>query len=204
MENIKLDGLVLASGGHSMREQGVCLLEAVAWMAGENHSDHPACVCPVLGALGRRVNDRLPDDLRQQLIPLVPHMIGTRGDGLTVKRAFFAARWVLTFAVPYALDAVGETDYAGRLRALELPLEPGDHWVAARILSREARDKMRAAYWTVAVAAVAVAAAAAAAAAADAAAAAAADAADARRRFAPHLIEFLSDVVYLDREELRS
>jgi len=38
----------LLKGSHD-DGNGKCGLEAVAWLAGEEHSDHPACVSPVLG-----------------------------------------------------------------------------------------------------------------------------------------------------------
>ena len=38
-----LDGIELKSGSHHARDHGVCVMEAVAWVAGEPHSDHPLC-----------------------------------------------------------------------------------------------------------------------------------------------------------------
>jgi len=72
-----MSGIVLARGKHGSREQGVCLLEAVAYVAGEPHSDHPACVSPVLAAFGRALNDALDSVERQRLVPLVPRLVGT-------------------------------------------------------------------------------------------------------------------------------
>src|SRR5690606_12434912 len=74
-----LDEIILDSGAHPDREQGVCLMEAVAWVAGEPHSDHPRCVDVALAAYGRTLNDLLRDDERQLLVPLIPMLIGTRG-----------------------------------------------------------------------------------------------------------------------------
>jgi hypothetical protein len=51
----------LAKGGHSNPGSGVCLLEAVAYVAGELHTDHPQCASEILGAFGRNLNDVLPD-----------------------------------------------------------------------------------------------------------------------------------------------
>lgn len=45
---IGLDGIVLKEGSHEARERGVCAMEAVAWLAGEKHSDAPRCACPVI------------------------------------------------------------------------------------------------------------------------------------------------------------
>ena len=49
MTDIDLDGIVLDKGAHDTREDGVCVMEAVAWYAGEDHSDAPACVSALAG-----------------------------------------------------------------------------------------------------------------------------------------------------------
>ena len=77
----KLTGITLAKGGHANPAAGLCLMEAVAYVRGIRHTDRPGCVAPVLGDMGRGLNDVLPDDLRQELIPLIPDLPGTAGDG---------------------------------------------------------------------------------------------------------------------------
>lgn len=78
---LDLETLHLAKGGHDNPDDGLCLLEAAAFLAGEPHTDHPACVSPVLGVFGRELNDRLDDTKRQQLKPLIPKLPGTAGVG---------------------------------------------------------------------------------------------------------------------------
>lgn len=73
----------LSRYGHYDRTAGVCLLEAVAWFAGEDHTDHPECTCPGLAAYGRTLNDRLLDEERQLLRPLIPRLVGTRATPAT-------------------------------------------------------------------------------------------------------------------------
>lgn len=60
--------LQLEHGSHEKRAMGVCAMEAVAWLAGEPHSDAPACTCPVLGAFVRNWNDNLDAVARNQLL----------------------------------------------------------------------------------------------------------------------------------------
>jgi hypothetical protein len=118
-ETLNLEVLRLLSGNHESREKGVCLLEAVAWMAGEDHSDHPQCACPVLSAFGRSLNDRMPEDRRQELKPLIPLLVGSR-KGLEVERKrmyFLADRAVRVFA-PIALRACGQEEWAKKLEDL--------------------------------------------------------------------------------------
>ncbi|MCA8975327.1 MAG: hypothetical protein KDC98_11440, partial [Planctomycetes bacterium] len=69
----------LASGAHPTRSDGMCAMEMVAWLAGEAHSDEPACACPVLGALVRACNDVMGDRDRNRLLrPLVPALVNSR------------------------------------------------------------------------------------------------------------------------------
>src|SRR5688500_16148045 len=59
---LTLEEITLSAGAHKSPEQGMCLLEAVAYVAGEPFSDHPKCVSPVIAAFGRRWNDDLDDE----------------------------------------------------------------------------------------------------------------------------------------------
>jgi hypothetical protein len=110
--------LTLAYGSHDTREDGVCLLEAVAWFAGEPHSDHPACVSPVLASYGRSLNDLLPDGKRQQLRPYIPLMPGTSGDGRDEARGYLALDWLIRTYAPAWLDLAGLDGEARALRGL--------------------------------------------------------------------------------------
>ncbi len=88
MKHVPLDDVVLTSGGHTRREDGTCLMEAVAYYAGEAHSDHPKCVCPVLTEIGMGLNDTLPDEKRVRLLQYVPKLVGTDDDGMSEARGF--------------------------------------------------------------------------------------------------------------------
>lgn len=57
-----LDDVVLRAGAHTSPEDDMCLMEAVAFFAGERHSDRPLCACPILGEFGRGLNDCLPGE----------------------------------------------------------------------------------------------------------------------------------------------
>lgn len=84
-----LPGGELAHGSHdsgSAGPNGVCLMEAVAWIAGEPHSDHPKCACPVLTDIGININDTTDDEGRQRLIPAIPALIGSKTSS---RRAYF-------------------------------------------------------------------------------------------------------------------
>jgi len=61
----------LDRGAHHRDDGRACAMEAAAWLAGEPWSDHPKSVHQVIGWVARSVNDRVPDDVRQTLWPLV-------------------------------------------------------------------------------------------------------------------------------------
>jgi hypothetical protein len=165
-----MDHIVLGPGNHTTRAQGVCLMEAVAWFAGESHSAAPQCACPVLAAFGRRLNDRLDQAHRQELKDLIPALALSRGSrAVTVRRGYVAADFAVRRFAPHALELRGVGQPAARLRALAP--------VVDQATAAAARKEARAAAYAAAAASAAAAATAAAAAAADAAADAAATAA---------------------------
>src|SRR3990167_10562700 len=95
----------LYAGPHPKNGNGhvkACAMEAAAYIAGEPWSDHPECVCPVIGAFMRAWNDGLPDDERTSLLlPLIPRTIGTRGSKpLEERRSLMAADWLVRTHTP--------------------------------------------------------------------------------------------------------
>ncbi len=116
--------LSLEEGDHDSPDEGVCLMEAVAWVAREPHSGHPKCVCPVLGAFGRSLNDRLDAERRQALKPLIPALIGTAGDGYGEARGWLAADWLIRTHAPAWLRLAGLDAKADGLESLQEIVDP--------------------------------------------------------------------------------
>lgn len=87
---------VLSRGKHWSPRRGACFMELASVLAGERWSDHPSCTHPLLAALAREVNDLTTDGDRQQLVGLVPSVVGRTGDEHT---------W-LTIAVAVAASVV--------------------------------------------------------------------------------------------------
>ncbi len=100
--------LSLKNGAHRSRDNGLCAMEAVAWLAGEPHSDHPACTCPVIGAFMRSWNDGLrTDSERDRLLkPLLPLTINTADPTKLNARAFLCIDWLLREFTPAWLEMV--------------------------------------------------------------------------------------------------
>ena len=98
-----------------------CVMEAVAYVAGEPWSDKPECACPIISSFLRSWNDALPTDAdRDRLLkPLIPKLVNTRGDkALEEKRALMAADWLVRVNTPAWLRLAGLTTHADALSAL--------------------------------------------------------------------------------------
>jgi len=117
----ELARIPLRVGSHSSLGEGMCAMEAAAYVAGERHSDHPVCVSSVIGAFLRRWNDSLPtDEDRDRLLkPLIPVVIGTRTTPADEEtRAWMAVDWSVRVSTPAWLDVAGLTVEASTLRRL--------------------------------------------------------------------------------------
>jgi hypothetical protein len=113
-----LGPLTLLKGAHA-RGQGMCAMEAAAYLAGEGHSDHPVCVSPVIAEFLRQWNDVLPDADRQMLKPWVAKVLHTNtGAADEETRAWLATDWLVRVQAPAWLDLAGLTAEAANLRAL--------------------------------------------------------------------------------------
>jgi hypothetical protein len=137
-----LAGVKLAEGKHESVVDGACAMEAVSYIAGEEWSDSPQCVSPVIGAFLRRWNDDLPDDDRQRLLmPLIPEIVGTRSsDKVEEKRAYMVLDWLVRTNVPTFLDLIpGLRHRAKALRELD-EITTSQDAAAAVALIRAARD----------------------------------------------------------------
>jgi hypothetical protein len=133
------DGLVLLRGGHESPADGVCLMEWVAYLAGEPHSDHPECACPIITSLAIRLNDRWSDEDRQLLKPFAVKIIGTRGTADDERaRRWVMFDWVVRTLTPAMLDLAGLEEEAGALRAL-VEIRDKETASASRELVQKAR-----------------------------------------------------------------
>jgi len=119
---VYLEPLQLEKGAHSPPDNGLvhaCVMEAVAYVAGEPFSDHPECASPVLGAFLRSWNDSLLDEDRQMLKPLIPRLVGTKAPArVEEKRAWMATDWLARECAPAFLRLAGLTEHAETLEGL--------------------------------------------------------------------------------------
>lgn len=130
----------LAYGTHARPEDGRCAMEWVSYLAGEPHSDDPACVSPVLRAFCTSLNDSLEDAPRQRLRPYLARTIGTAGDGLDEARSWMALDWLIRSYARTWLSVAGLTESADRLAALPPVADVPDLRRALGALGRARRD----------------------------------------------------------------
>jgi hypothetical protein len=71
----------LSRGKHHSPDEGACVMELASMLAGEEFSDHPASVCPVIGALLRAHNDSIDEEHRQDLYAYASKVVGSRSRG---------------------------------------------------------------------------------------------------------------------------
>ena len=124
MTTLDLDTLVLDANSHHPGSDRMCVMEAVAMLAGEEWSDHPQCASPVIGAFLRSWNDSLPDDDRQQLKQYIPRLINSRGtEDQETERSWLATDWLVRVQAPAWLRLAGLTEQADMLASMQ-PVTP--------------------------------------------------------------------------------
>lgn len=127
----------LKRGLHSGPDAGACIMEAVAFVAGEKWSDHPQCVSPVIGAFLRNWNDSLPTDAdRERLLkPLIPKIINTRADAATEeRRSYLALDWMIRTFLPAWLRLAKLNEHADAVAALAPIVDMATATAAAHVV----------------------------------------------------------------------
>ncbi len=84
----------LSPGKHTSPHEGACVMELASMLAGEPFTDHPQCVCPVIGSFLRAYNDSVNEKRRQDLYVYAAMVVGSRaGTDVQQLRAERLAEW---------------------------------------------------------------------------------------------------------------
>jgi hypothetical protein len=117
-----LEPLKLGRGSHDPPSNGLvnaCVMEAVAYVAGEPFSDHPVCVSPVITSFLVSWNDAMNDVDRQMLKPYIVRLVGTRtGKRHEEQRAWMLTDWSVRECAPAWLRLAGLAAQAELLESL--------------------------------------------------------------------------------------
>ena len=130
----------LGYGTHATPEDGRCAMEWVSYLAGEPHSDEPACVSRVLRAFCITLNDSLEDAPRQRLRPYLARTIGTADDGLDETRSWMALDWLIRTYAPAWLTTAELYGSAQDLASLSEVRDASTLQTALVALGRARRD----------------------------------------------------------------
>lgn len=115
-----IEQISLERGAHQP-DHTFCVMEAVAFVAGEKWGDSPQCSCPVISAFLRSWNDSLPNNAERDrlLKPLIPSLIGTRASKeIETRRSLMAADWLVRVHTPAWLRLAGLNSQADSLSSL--------------------------------------------------------------------------------------
>ena len=96
-----LDRFELVSGIGEPDRGTACVMSLVAHLAGEGHTDRPACASPLVRHFAIPVNDHMPPEVRRRLKPFAPRLVGTN-DGLDRARAEVLRRALVEVILPRA------------------------------------------------------------------------------------------------------
>jgi len=106
----------LSASSHSSPAEGMCVMEMVSFLAGEEWSDMPECSSPVVASFCQVLNDGMGQDFRDRLQFYVPRLIGTASPEHDLERAEYLAWSAIRIFAPMALDAAGLNGEAEKLR----------------------------------------------------------------------------------------
>jgi len=143
----QLDTIELEHGDHEFFDDGMCAMEAVAWLAGEECTDAPQCACPIIARAMQRLNDLIDDKtLRTQLLlPLLARIVDSRvSSEVMVKRAFIATDTAVRIFSPIALEKRGFVELAATLRRIPAIVNSETALAAKQTVSNVVKDVTRA------------------------------------------------------------
>ena len=139
----------LSKSSHVSPQEGMCVMEMVSFLAGEEWSDMPPCSSPVVAKFCQVINDRFDQEFRDKLQAYVPRLISTVSPEHDQERAVYLAWQAVTVFAPIALDTAGLGREAAKLRTFD----KSKGLNAAGDAARAAGDAARAAAWAAAGAA---------------------------------------------------
>ena len=92
--SLDIETLRLSVGSHEAGADEMCVMEAVAYVAGEDWTDHPTSASRVIGAFLKGLNDAMNDVDRQGLKPLISGLPGSCGSvELETARSWMVMDW---------------------------------------------------------------------------------------------------------------
>ncbi len=114
-----LDGLKLpklSTGAHAEGSGKLCIMEAIAFIQREPHSDNPECTADEVSYFCQALNDRLPDELRPRLWEYAIRIAGTNDPAYTQERLDYLAIKACSMFAATACDGLIEPELVEAMR----------------------------------------------------------------------------------------
>jgi hypothetical protein len=110
----------ISPGYHSTREEGMNILECVAYVCGLEHSCYPVSACPVISDAMRAIANRSTLEQQQTLVPFIlPLALSKASIEVQNKRLFYCVDTVVRSMMPAVLIFYGLLSEAVKLQALD-------------------------------------------------------------------------------------
>lgn len=94
----------LSAGHHESPDKGLCVMECVAYIAGEAHTDKPACADYLCSQYAILINDQSIDNRRQTMIKYVLRLAGSKSDTVAEQRFLLMINTAVKKFLPYSLN----------------------------------------------------------------------------------------------------
>lgn len=94
----------LSAGHHESPSAGLCVMECVAYIAGEAHTDRPACADYLCSQYAILINDQSIDSRRQTMIKYVLRLAGSKSEAVAEQRFLMMLNTAVKKFLPYTLD----------------------------------------------------------------------------------------------------
>jgi hypothetical protein len=122
-------------GAHSP-DGKMCVMEAVAYVAGEPWSDRPMCASRVLTDFCVSWNDAMGDEDRQILKPFIPRLVNTKASlAVDRRRSYMALDWYCRVSTPTWLRLAGLISEAEAIEATAPIVDAASAGAARRALN---------------------------------------------------------------------
>lgn len=121
-------------------------MQAVSCLAGDEPTDTPTSVCPLLASIFRSWTAQLSQMHADTYIrPLLPKLIGTnQGATVTALRAKSILPWLTRTYIPFLLDDAGDSQMARAFRAIPAPdAAADDPYADLRAAVNQARTNLQ-------------------------------------------------------------
>jgi hypothetical protein len=136
-ETVSAQAIWLSRGFHESPEDGMNIMECVAYVCGQEHSSYPSAACPVIAEVVRNIADTASEVHRQTLVQFIfPIACSASSEAVMTKRLYYCVEFLLRQLAPVALSQLGMHPEAVMLKTLPTIQDAGAAEYAQKTLRR--------------------------------------------------------------------